>query len=231
MVDLHLLRRDGHDETFTLAVPEIEDVAWSDAGSYVALTSQEKPEIILLDQDWALGHLGRAELIYPLCPEPVCRCSKLIFAPDEKVLLVVAEMEIKSNSIREALFILDVPTLGILKRLTLDEGESVTSLSWRHKHSQVMISYASEKTVLLSVEESKITALPFKSSTCCCHPTNADLCAFVGNGRVFIANVETRALVTEHAVEDNGVMALCWSSDGSRLFAASSTGWAYTCLL
>ena len=74
-----------------------------------------------------------------------------------------------------------------------------------------------------------VTKLPFEGGLCRCHPSDNDLCAFLGDFYITIANLSNGSVVREQmlAEEDTESLDMRWSPDGSKLYAACGTGRTY----
>jgi hypothetical protein len=82
---------------------------------------------------------------------------------------------------------------------------------------------------MLDSTTGEVIRLPFQAGICCCHPTEPDICAFAGGGRIAIGQLSDFFVIDERSFSDDdaGTFDMCWSRDGSKLYAASGTGRTY----
>ena len=150
---------------------------WSPAGNYLAVTSRwfsgEGSQLNL----WAfererLRHV--AALRFESASESLHGCGALAFANDEKTLTVRVEVgEVNRLVHGDGLFILDVPTLRILRRV--GPPDTPFGLSLRAKQREVVMNCTYGKTFLMNMENYGARPLPFQAGGCCCHPERLHL--------------------------------------------------------
>jgi len=107
---------------------------------------------------------------------------------------------------------------------------NATDMSWDAR-GENLIYCAGGKVFAANLESRGIIPLPFNAEICRCHPI-APVCACYSswlkhsaNGRLFITEMRTGRVLDECDAE--GVVDLCWSVDGERVFAATRDGLAY----
>ncbi len=107
---------------------------------------------------------------------------------------------------------------------------NATDMSWDAR-GENLIYCAGGKVFAANLASRGILPLPFNAEICRCHPI-VPVCACYSswlkdsaNGRLFIIEMRTGRVVDECDAE--GVVDLCWSADGERVFAATRDGLAY----
>ncbi len=210
-------------------------LVWSQTGNYLAVTSWFSGEGSQLNL-WAfererLRHI--AALRFESASENLNGCGALAFADDEKTLTVWAEVGYEADNANvlvhgDELFVLDVPTLRILRRV--GPPDTPFGLSCRAKQRELVMNCTYGKTFLMNMETYGATPLPFQAGSCCCHPEDDSLCAFAQRDKIFIGNLKSGAVTAEYPIVDDEIETLDmrWSSDGDRLYAASGFGQSYT---
>jgi hypothetical protein len=99
--------------------------------------------------------------------------------------------------------------------------------------------YVLDQNTSLFDSPGQLTPTPFCADLACAHRT-ANVCAFaetmLGAGwreprqgnRIFVADMNTMSTITEQQIPP-GIMDICWSTDGARLYALSFEGELWTC--
>jgi WD40 repeat protein len=215
---------------------EVFTLEWSPRGSYLGaccmLQGQNADVDLWRFEGGQLRHTSGFR--FESATEYLLGCRALAFSSDERTLLVVAEVGIKAKNVFahwDELFVLDLPTLRLLRRL--NPPATVCGLSWGEKQQQVVMNCTYGKTFLVSVQDANVTPLPFIAGMCCCHPTDVHLCAFADRGNLVVGDLEAGAIIAQHPLGEDEIdsLAMCWSNNGERLFAASGLGRSYTYVL
>lgn len=107
---------------------------------------------------------------------------------------------------------------------------NATDMSWDPR-GQNLIFCAGGKVFAANLASRSIVPLPFNAEICRCHPI-IPVCACYSswlkdsaNGRLFITEARTGRILDECDAE--GVLDLCWSVDGERVYAVTRDGLAY----
>ncbi|MGA8074378.1 MAG: WD40 repeat domain-containing protein [Candidatus Acidiferrales bacterium] len=107
---------------------------------------------------------------------------------------------------------------------------NATDMSWDAR-GENLIFCAGGKVFAANLATRSIVPLPFNAEICRCHPI-LPICACYSswlkdseNGRLFITEARTGRIVDECDAE--GVVDLCWSVDGERVYAVTRDGLAY----
>jgi WD40 repeat protein len=215
---------------------EVFTLEWSPRGSYLGaccmLQGQNADVDLWRFEEGQLRHTSGFR--FDSATEYLLGCRALAFSSDERTLLVVAEVGIKAKNVFahwDELFVLDLPTLRLLRRL--NPPATVCGLSWGEKQQQVVMNCTYGKTFLVSVQDANVTPLPFIAGMCCCHPTDVHLCAFADRGNLVVGDLEAGSIIAQHPLGEDEIdsLAMCWSNNGERLFAASGLGRSYTYVL
>jgi WD40 repeat protein len=107
---------------------------------------------------------------------------------------------------------------------------NATDMSWDAR-GENLIYCAGGKVFAANLASRAIAPLPFNAEICRCHPI-LPICACYSswlkdsaNGRLFITEMRTGRTLDECDAE--GVLDLCWSVDGERVYAVTRDGLAY----
>jgi WD40 repeat protein len=107
---------------------------------------------------------------------------------------------------------------------------NATDMSWDAR-GENLIFCAGGKVFAANLASRSIIPLPFNAEICRCHPI-LPICACYSswlkdsaNGRLFITEARTGRVIDECDAE--GVVDLCWSVDGERVYAVTRDGLAY----
>ena len=107
---------------------------------------------------------------------------------------------------------------------------NVTDMSWDARGENLLYC-AGGKVFAANLASRGILPLPFNAEICRCHPL-VPVCACYSswlkdsaNGRLFIIEMRSGRVVDECDAE--GVLDLCWSADGERVYAVTRDGLAY----
>jgi hypothetical protein len=213
-------------------ISEGSHIAWSHQGSYVAVSSrfsdEDDPLRLWRFQDGGLHYCAFFES--KNVSEDLLGFRALAFAPSDGSLAAVAEVAPRAANILahwDEVFLFEVPGLRILRRI--NPPDNVVALSWRADQRHLVMCGPYERTFMLDSTTGEVIRLPFQASICCCHPTERDICAFAGGGRIAIGRLSDFFVIDERPFsdEDAGTFDMCWSRDGSKLYAASGTGRTY----
>lgn len=84
------------------------------------------------------------------------------------------------------------------------------------------------RTFLLDMDTTESACLPLQAAFCCCHPSK-DICAFVDSIGITIAQFPDCSILDHHTIHERDIdtLEVCWSLDGTELFAASGSGRTY----
>jgi hypothetical protein len=209
-------------------------IVWSSGGNYVATTpplllwrfqkgrTEDTASFVFEDGS---GYGPLAAGLYGLF-QP----RNIVFSSDEQSLFVLAEIHSGSRNIlthEDQLFVLSTPDQRIVERIV--PPDTVSDMSWRAAKNQLLICCTKGKVYSMDSTSHRFTPLPFSAGVCCCHP-NLDICGFADTGKLYIADLSTLSIVSEHYVEEGEVayLDMCWSQDGRTMLAVSGTGKAYS---
>jgi WD40 repeat protein len=152
--------------------------------------------------------------------------SRMDFSPDDKYLAAVVEFD--GEWADDSLLIVQTQSLERW-RLSRAQGH-ITDVRWIPEGSGLIFCSGGQAYAQHLVDEDPAT-LPFAAEICRCHPTLglvAGYCSLLKNsakGRLFIANLPDGSILDECTAE--GVVDICWSDDGTKLYAVTQDGLAY----
>jgi WD40 repeat protein len=150
----------------------------------------------------------------------------LVFSPDGRH--VALTLRYAGEWADDLLFVAEVPTLQ--QEMLVQASGTITDCSWTFD-SQKLIYGAGGRAFELSLYESTSTALPFSAELSRCHdwwPLCASYSWWLRNtskGRLSIIDVRNGQVVDECSAE--GIIDLCWSENGRKVYAATNEGWVY----
>lgn len=242
---LHLFDAHRHKLKRSLNASQVapDFLAWSNSGKFVVATSAagEKsqlqlwkthgnppapggaPSNVLGPADWlegqAFGEEFRSEGEF-------AGYGRVAFRPDEEALAVVVQR--KGEWADDSLLICEVPSLR--RRALADAQGRITDLHWTHDAKQIIFC-AGGQSYSFMLDGLSISPLPFAAELCRCHPFSP-LCAcynswlkHTAKGRLFIVGLDDMQILDECPAE--GIADLCWSRDGSKLYAVAEEGLSY----
>lgn len=152
--------------------------------------------------------------------------SRIAFSPHEDLLAAVVEFQ--GEWADDSLLLARAPNLR-RSRVFQAQGH-ITDLSWTPDNQQIVFCAAGQ-AYLLERHHQESAPLAFAAELCDCHPTlrlAGCYCSWLKNsakGRLFVADLSDGTIVDECPAE--GVVDLCWSADGMKLYAATQDGLAY----
>jgi WD40 repeat protein len=207
-------------------------IAWSAGGNFLAAASRCTDED---DGPIRLWRLRDGRLHYETFFDfdnpavEVLGFRSVAFAPDERCLLAIAELAPRAPNIlthSDELYLFDIPSLRVIRRI--NTSDPLWSFSWRVDQRYVVASGTNSRTFLLDTNTGEATFLPLQAAFCCCHPST-DICAFADRIGITIARLPDCSIVDYHKIgeQDIDTLEVCWSLDGTELFAASGTGRTY----
>ena len=152
--------------------------------------------------------------------------SRMDFSPDDKYLAAVVEFD--GEWADDSLLIVQTKSLARVRVLRA-QGH-ITDVRWVPGTNDLIFCSGGQAYCQHPVAEDP-TTLPFAAEICRCHPTLglvAGYCSLLKNsakGRLFIANLPDGSILDECTAE--GVVDICWSEDGTKLYAVTQDGLAY----
>jgi hypothetical protein len=152
--------------------------------------------------------------------------GRTAFSPDEKCVASVVQIE--GEWADDSIVILDSPTLDKLN--VFDAQGHITDLTWIPGTPHIVYCAAGQ-AYRLDSDTLEFELLNFGAELCRCHP-HLPLCLCFSSwlknsvrGQLFVADLSRQVILDERAAE--GVVDLCWSTDGTKAFAVTQDGMAY----
>jgi WD40 repeat protein len=153
--------------------------------------------------------------------------GRIAFSPDERI--VAAVVEIKGEWADDSILFAELPAFE-RQRLFPAEGH-ITDLTWA-PGNRTMIYCSAGQAYRIAAGAGEAQQLPFGAELACCHP-HRPLCVCFSSwlrnsakGRLFLFDLDTMDVLDEHPAEN--VADLRWSCDGSKAYAVTRDGLAYT---
>ena len=158
----------------------------------------------------------------------------VVFKRDETLIAVTARDRLigPEEILIPYLVGFDVPTLK--ERFRIQTPGHVESLSWAVS-GQLIACCSGGNACSIEPERGTLSVLPIQAAPCCCHPIH-DICTFaipVGTTsnekyHMRVVWLDGLATITEQPIF-GFVHDMCWSMDGTKLFAVTSAGDLWTC--
>jgi len=150
----------------------------------------------------------------------------LVFSPDGRH--VALTLRYAGEWADDLLFVGEVPTLQ--QEMLVQASGTITDCSWTFD-SQKLVYCAGGRAFELPLHETASTALTFSAELSRCHdwwPLCASYSWWLRNtskGRLSIIDLRNGHVVDECSAE--GIIDLCWSENGRKVYAATNEGWVY----
>ena len=153
--------------------------------------------------------------------------GRFSFSPNECTLASV--VEIKGEWADDWILFVTLPSF---QRQSVFQAEGhITDLTWSPDSARLFYCAAGQ-AYRVDVQSLESQSLPFGAELCACHP-HRPLCVCFSSwlknastGRLFLVDLDTMDIFDEHPAEN--VVDLRWSYDGSRAYAVTRDGLAYT---
>ncbi|HUJ30010.1 MAG TPA: WD40 repeat domain-containing protein [Candidatus Acidoferrum sp.] len=153
--------------------------------------------------------------------------GRIAFSPDERRL--AAGVEIQGEWADDEILFVELPSFGAEK--TFPAQGHITDITWT-PDSHYLIYCAAGQAYRVNVETLESESMPFGAELCLCHP-NRPLCVCFSSwlrnsakGRLFLVDLDALDVFDEQPAEN--VVDLRWSVDGSKAFAVTRDGLAYS---
>jgi WD40 repeat protein len=218
-------------------------VTWSPMGRYFASAGAGKngalelwtaqPGMQLLSGP-AMRKIGPPDLVEPQNLEDQSSgegtfggYGRSAFSPNERI--VASVVEIKGEWADDSILFADLPAFE--QQSVFPAEGHITDLTWA-PDSQTLIYCSAGQAYQIDAGRSEARQLPFGAELACCHP-HRPLCVCFSSwlrnsakGRLFLFDLDTMDVLDEHPAEK--VADLRWSCDGSKAYAVTRDGLAYT---
>jgi WD40 repeat protein len=153
--------------------------------------------------------------------------GRLAFSPNECTLASV--VEIKGEWADDSILFVDLSSFQ--QRKVFHAQGHITDLTWSPDNNG-LIYCAAGQAYRVDLDSLEVEQLNFGAELCSCHP-HRPLCACFSSwlknsakGRLFLVDLDAMDVFDEHPAED--VVDLKWSYDGSRAYAVTRDGLAFT---
>lgn len=153
--------------------------------------------------------------------------GRIAFSPDECTL--ASAVEIEGEWADDSIAFVGLPTFQTQK--VFPAQGHITDLTWT-PDSRHIIYCAAGQAYRVNVETLEAEQLPFGAEFCLCHPHRPVCVCFSSwlknsaKGRLFLFDLEALDVFDEHPAEN--VVDLRWSIDGSKAYAVTQDGLAYS---
>lgn len=155
--------------------------------------------------------------------------GRLAFSPNETLL--AAAVEVSGEWADDWILLADLPSFQ--ERTLIPAQGHITDLTWMPGADQIIYCAAGQAfRVAIEAEVPESESLPFGAELIACHP-HRPLCVCFSSwlknsakGRLFVVDLGTMEALDEHPAED--VADLRWSMDGSKAYAVTRDGLAFT---
>lgn len=244
---LHLF--DMHAKMFLGTFEEFADfpryIRWSELGRYFASatsgrngslglwTAQPSPAVLTGP---ALRRIGPPELpaaegdaSEPADEGAFAGYGRLAFSPNET--LFAAAVEVSGEWADDWILLAHLPSFQ--ERSLIPAQGHITDLTWTPDANQIIYCAAGQAfRVAIEAEVPESESLPFGAELVACHPHRPLFVCFSSllknsaKGRLFLVDLGTMETLDEHPAED--VADLRWSADGSKAYAVTRDGLAFT---
>ncbi len=152
----------------------------------------------------------------------------IAFSANERLLAAV--IEIKGEWADDSIVFAELPSFEQQPNIFAAEGH-ITDLTWS-PDNRALIYCSAGQAYSIDVSAMEGRQLPFGAELACCHP-HRPLCVCFSSwlrssakGRLFLFDLDTMDVLDEHPAEN--VADLRWSCDGSKAYAVTRDGLAYT---
>ncbi|HTS10816.1 MAG TPA: hypothetical protein VMH00_01740 [Candidatus Limnocylindrales bacterium] len=153
--------------------------------------------------------------------------GRIAFSPDERRL--AAAVEIQGEWADDEILFAELPAFRSEK--VFPAQGHITDITWT-PDSLELIYCAAGQAYRVNVETLESESMPFGAELCLCHPTRPLVVCFSSwlrnsaKGRLFLVDLDALDVFDEHPAEN--VVDLRWSIDGTKAFAVTRDGLAYS---